>query len=64
MAKLDTHFKVDYTNTLANEKAIFKGNKYRITILSERLIRFEYDANGKFFDHPTEFARVLSSSST
>ena len=58
MAKLDTHFKVDYTNTLANEKAIFKGNKYRITILSERLIRFEYDANGKFFDHPTEFARV------
>ena len=57
MAKLDAHFKVNYKDALANEKAIFKGNKYRITILSERLIRFEYDTNGRFFDHPTEFAR-------
>lgn len=48
VAKLDAHFKVDYTNALANDKAIFKGNKYRITILSERLIRFEYDVNGRF----------------
>jgi len=57
VANLDTHFKIDYNNALSKEKAIFQGHKYRITILSERLIRFEYDENGVFFDHPTEFAR-------
>lgn len=57
MANLDAHFKVDYNNALSNNRAIFQGSKYRITILSERLIRFEYDADGVFFDHPTEFAR-------
>lgn len=57
MANLDAHFKVDYQNAISKNEAIFKGDKYRITILSERLIRFEYDLNGVFFDHPTEFAR-------
>jgi len=57
VANLDTHFKVDYKNAISNNSSIFKGKKYRITILSERLIRFEYNENGVFFDHPTEFAR-------
>lgn len=34
----------------------FVGNKYRITILSERLIRFEYSENGLFLDDATQFA--------
>ena len=49
--------KVDYSNAISKSDATFQGSKYRITILSERLIRFEYDENGKFFDRPTEFAR-------
>lgn len=57
MANIDTHFKIDYNNTISKPEATFKGSKYRITILTERLIRFEYDANGVFFDHPTELAR-------
>ena len=57
MANLDAHFKVNYQDALSNEKAIFRGEKYRITILSERLIRFEYSEKGVFFDHPTELAR-------
>lgn len=57
MANLDAHFKVNYQNAISNDKAIFRGSKYRITILSERLIRFEYNEKGIFFDHPTEFAR-------
>ncbi len=57
MAQLEQHFKVDYKNAIAKKEAQFRGSKYRITILTERLIRFEYDANGVFFDHPTEFAR-------
>ena len=57
MANLDAHFKINYQDALSNEKAIFRGNKYRITILSERLISFEYSESGVFFDHPTELAR-------
>ena len=35
---------------------VFKGNNYRITILTDRLIRFEYNIGGEFLDWPTEFA--------
>lgn len=38
------------------EKRVFQGKSYRITILSERLIRFEYNLSGQFLDLPTEFA--------
>ena len=38
---------------LSNSKAIFKGVNYRITVLSERLIRFEYDIKGEFTDDLT-----------
>ena len=41
---------------ISNSAAVFRGQYYRITILSERLIRFEYDLEGKFMDEPTEFA--------
>ncbi len=37
-------------------KTVFQGKKYRITILSEVLIRFEYNEDGKFNDEPTVFA--------
>jgi len=57
VANLDSHFKVNYQNAISNPKSIFQGSKYRITILSERLIRFEYNEKGIFFDQPTEFAR-------
>lgn len=57
MANLDSQFKINYNNAISKVEATFKGSNYRITILTERLIRFEYDANGVFFDHPTELAR-------
>lgn len=44
--------KVD-DSILSNSKAIFSGVNYRITILSERLIRFEYSLNANFNDNPT-----------
>ncbi len=55
MYPLGDHFKLK-TNPIANPKNIIKGNKYRISILSERLIRFEYNENGEFEDLSTEFA--------
>ncbi len=56
MADIGNHFQVDINSLLSNEKAVFQGNKYRITVLSDRLIRFEYNVNGKFNDFPTSFA--------
>lgn len=56
MADSSLNFTVDYLNSKSNEKSIIKGHKYRFTILTERLIRFEYNENGIFEDRPTEFA--------
>lgn len=58
MASLDEHFKINYTHNKAKQNTIFQGQKYRITILSERLIRFEYSEEGVFYDGLTE--RVIN----
>lgn len=39
--------------SVSNSKAIFLGKKYRITILSDVLLRLEYDESGKFNDYKT-----------
>ena len=38
----------------ANDAAIVKGDKYRFTILTPRLIRIEYNENGYFEDQATQ----------
>lgn len=53
---LSEEFKIDVTLGKAREECTFKGNKYRITILSDVLIRLEYSETGKFNDYPTIFA--------
>lgn len=54
MASLEKHFKIDPEKLVSDRKVVFKGVNYRITILSERLIRFEYSLDGKFYDGATE----------
>ena len=54
MANLPEYFKFDQSKALSKPEAIFKGEKYRITVLSELLIRLEYASDGKFLDRPTE----------
>lgn len=56
MASLDEYYKVNLENAKSKPGAIFQGNKYRITVLTESLIRFEYNELGEFLDLPTEFA--------
>jgi len=51
---LGKQFEFDYEKAKPNNDAIFKGNKYRITVLTERLVRLEYSENGIFEDKPTE----------
>ena len=54
MYDLGESFKFDLNKAIANNECVFKGNKYRITILTERLVRLEYNENGIFNDYPTE----------
>jgi alpha-glucosidase (family GH31 glycosyl hydrolase) len=53
MYNLGEQFKVG-RNSLANPKSVVKGDKYRFTVLTERLIRMEYSENGIFEDRATE----------
>ena len=56
MYDLGNEFHFNMNLAKANPAAIIKGNKYRFTILSERLIRIEYSNSGIFIDTPTQLA--------
>ena len=55
MYNLGEHFKVKNENVSSN--LIFKGDKYRISILSNSLVRIEYNEFGAFLDSPTQLVR-------
>lgn len=57
MASFEQIFAPDKSKTVANERAVFRGNNYRITILSERLVRLEYSINGQFSDELTTLVK-------
>lgn len=54
MYNLGDQFKFDFEASKPNPKNVIQGNKYRFTVLSERLIRMEYNENGVFEDRPTK----------
>ena len=54
MYDLGEYFIFDSEKALMNPESILKGGKYRITILTDSLIRFEYNESGVFNDMPTE----------
>ena len=54
MYDLGMQFHFNLEQGKAYNEAIIKGNNYRFTILSERLIRIEYSNNGMFIDNPTQ----------
>lgn len=60
MYNLGDQFKIG-KNSVANPRSIIKGEKYRFTVLTERLIRMEYNENGIFEDRASEnvFNRML-----
>ena len=42
MSDLSEHFKIDVTTSRPRENCVFKGNYYRISVLSDVLLRLEY----------------------
>ena len=58
MYNLGEHFKNNNKDGLmANESCVFRGNNYRITVLTERLIRLEYDSGGVFNNYETALVK-------
>ena len=54
MYNLGDQFKLNLDLAVANPESIILGEKYRFTIITERVIRLEYNENGKFENNPTE----------
>ena len=53
MASISASFIPDINSAMSNSQAVFSGNNYRITILTERLIRLEFNLDGSFCNTPT-----------
>ena len=56
MYDLGPHFKVELIKSKTPSMFVARGKKYRISIISNSLIRFEYSETGSFNDYPTFFA--------
>lgn len=54
MYNLGTQFIFDNNRSIAKESAVYKGKTYRISVLTDRLIRIEYNKDGVFEDRPTQ----------
>lgn len=54
MYDLGRQFHIDINNLKAKPEAIIQGDKYRFTVLTERLIRLEYSEVGNFNDLQTD----------
>lgn len=65
MASMGDYFVRNSKDLIVNKENVILGNKYRISILTERLIRLEYSPTGVFEDRATQnvifrnFDRVL-----
>ncbi len=58
MSSLKPHFSVpEYEGAISHLNGIIRGEKYRITILSDVLVRLEYSETGAFEDRPTELVK-------
>ena len=54
MYPLGKQFEVDYTKAKCDEKAVVRGNNYRISVITERVVRLEFSETGQFNDFPTQ----------
>ena len=56
MYDLGENFRIDVSRCKTPSACVFRGSNYRISILSDSLIRFEFNPSGNFNDYPTLFA--------
>ena len=53
MTSIDPHFAPNLKKGVSKKETVFQGNTYRITVLSERLLRLEYSKSGNFNNNLT-----------
>ncbi|MBQ2639730.1 MAG: DUF5110 domain-containing protein [Bacilli bacterium] len=54
MYPLGKQFEVDYTRARSDDKSIVQGSNFRISIITERIVRLEFSPSGQFIDRPTQ----------
>ena len=57
MYPLGKQFEIDYTHATTAGKCVFHGQNWRISVLTERLVRLEYDPAGNFVDIPSQLVK-------
>ena len=57
MYPLGKQFEVDYTKSKCNPKSVIQGDNFRISVITERVVRLEYSPTGEFVDRPTQLIR-------
>lgn len=57
MYPLGRQFEVDSSKAKSDSKCVLQGSKYRISVISERVVRLEYSTNGQFVDYPTQLVK-------
>ena len=57
MYPLGDQFLVDYRRAKSDSKACVSGQKFRISVITERVVRLEYNPNGTFVDLPSQFVQ-------
>ena len=57
MYPLGKQFEVDYSKATSDKKAVVQGSRFRISVISERVVRLEFSPNGQFLDRPTQLVR-------
>lgn len=54
MYPLGKQFELDYTRARSDDKSIIQGSNFRITVITERVVRLEFSSSGQFIDRPTQ----------
>ncbi len=57
MYPLGKQFEVDYAKAKSDQRTVIQGSKYRISVISERVLRLEYSESGQFLDKPTQLIK-------
>ena len=57
MYPLGKQFEIDYSKAACDHKAVVEGPNYRISVISERIVRLEFSPSGEFLDKPTQLIK-------
>ena len=57
MYPLGKQFEIDSTKSKSDAKNVFQGNCFRISVISDRVVRLEYSATNSFVDNPTQLIK-------